>query len=183
MANILLDKSHKALIKSAIDLGDWLLSLEGLTKEDEQAIYSVQNTLNKLPKIHDGTLAMYGFSLEQGDESNGLVRGWDVSLEYFADDPERQGGLEMFSSYIPLPETNEPSVLAQKKAHELYFHWPMGDICNLIPPEQAKRWNAAISNPAALAIAGDHLRVEIVFGDYYSEIEFPITSLANKSSH
>lgn len=172
MANILLDKSHKKLIKSAIDLGDWLLSLEGLSNEDEQAIKAVQKSLNKLPKINDGTLAMYGFSLEQDDDTAGLVRGWDISLEYFADDPEQQGGLEMFSSYIPIPETTDPDVLAEKKNNELYFHWPIGDICNLIPSDQASQWLEQVSNPVAMAKTAERLRIEIVLGEYYSEIEY-----------
>jgi hypothetical protein len=180
MANILPDKSHKKLIKSAIDLGDWLLSLEGLSQQDEQAIKAVQKALNKLPKINDGTLAMYGFSLEQGDESAGLVRGWDISLEYFADDPEQQGGLEMFSSYIPIPETTDPDVLTEKKNNELYFHWPVGDICNLIPAAQASQWLEQVSNPAGMAGPDERLRIEIVFADYYSEIEFPVSTAAKQ---
>ncbi len=176
MANILLDKSHKKLIQSAIDLGDWLLSLEGLGEQDIQAIKAVQKALNKLPKVNDGTLAMYGFSLEQGNEVAGLVRGWDISLEYFANDPEQQGGLEMFSSYIPIPESTDPDVLAEKKNNQLYFHWPIGDICNLIPAAQASQWLEQVSNPASLARAGERLRVEIVCGDYYSELEYPIHS-------
>lgn len=180
MANILLDKSHKVLIQSAIKLGDWLLDLDGLSQQDAEAIQAVQKALNKLPKINDGTLAMYGFSLEQGDENNGLVRGWDVSLEYFADDPERQGGLEMFSSFIVIPESNDPDTLAEKKRHENYFHWPIGDICNLISPNKSQQWQTELANPTLLVLPGDRLRVEIVFGDYYSEIEFPISISENE---
>jgi hypothetical protein len=135
MANILVDTSHKPLIKAASRLGDWLLSLDALSVEDKQAVKAVQKALEKLPKLNDGTLAMYGFSLEQGNETAGLVRGWDVSLEYFANDPERQGGLELFSSYIPIPETTDADVLAIKKQNEVYFHWPVGDICNLVKPD------------------------------------------------
>lgn len=180
MANILVDKSHKKLIKSAIDLGDWLLSLEGLSHQDMQAIKAVQQSLDKLPKINDGTLAMYGFSLEQGDDKLGLVRGWDISLEYFADDPQQQGGLEMFSSYIPIPDTTDPDVLAEKKNNELYFHWPVGEICNLIPPDQASRWLEQVSSPATMVKAGERLRIEIVFADYYSEIEYPFPAAAKQ---
>jgi hypothetical protein len=182
MANILLDKSHKKLIQSAIDLGDWLLSLDGLSEQDSQAIKAVQKALNKLPKVNDGTLAMYGFSLEQGNELAGLVRGWDISLEYFANDPEQQGGLEMFSSYIPIPESTDPDVLAEKKNKELYFHWPIGDICNLIPDTQSKQWLQQLASPKALAESAERLRVEIVFADYYGEVELPVSALAKTQS-
>lgn len=171
MANILLDKSHKPLIKAASRLGDWLLSLDALSDEDKQAVRAVQKALEKLPKLNDGTLAMYGFSLEQGNDTAGLVRGWDVSLEYFANDAERQGGLELFSSYIPIPETADPDVLATKKQHEVYFHWAVGDVCNLVKAEQAKQWIEAVSDPVSLKQENQRLRIEIVFGDYYSEVE------------
>lgn len=171
MANILLDKSHKPLLKAASQLGNWLLSLDALSEDDKQAVRAVQKAVDKLPKLNDGTLAMYGFSLEQGDETNGLVRGWDVSLEYFANDAERQGGLELFSSYIPIPETTDAAVLALKKQHEVYFHWPVGDICNLVKAEQARQWMDAVADPERLRQAGQRLRIEIVFGDYYGEVE------------
>ena len=174
MAHIQIDKSHKALIKTAISLGDWLLSVEQLSESDREAVRAVQKALKKLPKINDGTLAMYGFSIEQGSESAGLVRGWDVSLEYFADDPEQQGGLELFSSYIPIPETTDPEVLAQKKHHEAYFHWPIGDVCNLIKPEQAQKWIDEVSRPEHIAEEADRLRIEIVYGDVYAEVDVPL---------
>lgn len=174
MAHIQIDKSHKALIKTAISLGDWLLSVEQLSDSDREAVRDVQKALKKLPKINDRTLAMYGFSIEQGIESAGLVRGWDVSLEYFADDPEQQGGLELFSSYIPIPETTDPDVLAQKKHHEAYFHWPIGDVCNLIKPEQAQKWIDEVSRPAHIAEEADRLRIEIVYGDVYAEVDVPL---------
>lgn len=171
MANIKLDKTHKPLIKAALSFGDWLLSQDALTDSDREAVKLIQQSLNKLPKVNDGTLAMYGFSIEQGDEQNGLVRGWDISLEYFADDPEQQGGLEIFSSFIPIPEVNDPEALAEKKCHEVYFHWPIGDICNLISPDKAKQWIEEITKPEQLASTGQRLRIEIVFNDYYGEIE------------
>ena len=174
MAHIQIDKSHKALIKTAISLGDWLLSVKQLSDSDREAVRDVQKALKKLPKINDRTLAMYGFSIEQGSESAGLVRGWDVSLEYFADDPEQQGGLELFSSYIPIPETTDPDVLAQKKHHEAYFHWPIGDVCNLIKPEQAQKWIDEVSRPAHIADGADRLRIEIVYGDVYAEVDVPL---------
>lgn len=171
MANIQLDKSHKILLKAAVSLGDWLVKQDALSDADKAAVKSIQQSLNKLPKVNDGTLAMYGFSLEQGDETAGLVRGWDVSLEYFANDAERQGGLELFSSYIPIPESTEPTVLALKKQNEVYFHWPIGDICNLVKPEQAQQWIEAVAKPELLRQNGQRLRIEIVFGDYYGEVE------------
>lgn len=171
MANILLEKTHKKLIQSAIALGDWLLSLDGLSKDDERAIKSVQTALNKLPKVNDGTLAMYGFSLEQGDEHHGLIRGWDVSLEYFSKDPERQGGLEMFSSYIPIPESDDPAVLHEKSQSEVYFHWPVGDSSKLITPDHSKLWLSQIAEPERLSQGKERLRVEVLFGEYYAEIE------------
>lgn len=174
MANILLDKTHKPLIKAATGIGDWILSFEQLSAADKQAVISIQQALAKLPKLNDGTLAMYGFSLERGDESEGLVRGWDVSLEYFADDPEQQGGLELFSSYITIPETNDPEVLAQKKQNEAYFHWPVGDVCNLVQAEQARKWIDEVADPLKHKGDTDTLRVEIVYADYYAELEFDL---------
>lgn len=175
MANIHLTSSHKHLIKAAIKLGDWLLTLDKLTAEDKAAIASIQKALKKLPKVNDGTLAMYGFSIEKGDETNGLVRGWDLSLEYFSQDIEQQGGLELFSSFIPLPETTDSAVLTQKKLNEVYFHWPIGDVCAFIKPEQAQQWIDEISQPLAYWGEGDTLRIEIVYQDYYSEIENPFS--------
>lgn len=174
MANIQLDKSHKPLVKAAQQFGDWLLGLKQLSDDDRKAVHAIQKALSKLPKINDGTLAMYGFSIEQGDETRGLVRGWDVSLEYVANDPEQQGGLELFSSYIPIPETMDADVLAVKKHNEVYFHWPIGDVCNLIKPEQARQWIDDISQPLALAGDAERLRIEIVFADYYSEVDYPL---------
>ena len=172
MAKILLDNAHKPIIKAAIKLGDWLLSLKNLTEQDKNAVMSVQRALNKLPKINDGMLAMYGFSIERGDETAGLVRGWDISLEYFANDAEQQGGLEIFSSYIPIPESNDPAVVAQKQHNEVYFHWSVADVCNFIAPERAARWIKEVSQPKQFLEEGDRLRVEIVYQDFYSEIEY-----------
>lgn len=175
MANINLTQTHKPLVNAAIKLGDWLLSFDTLTAEDKAAIASIQKALKKLPKVNDGTLAMYGFSIEKGDETDGLVRGWDLSLEYFSHDPERQGGLELFSSFIPLPETTDPAVLTQKNLNEAYFHWPIGDVCAFIKPEQAQRWIEETSQPLAFWGEGDTLRIEIVYQDYYSDIENPLS--------
>lgn len=175
MANILLGKTHKSLINAAIGLGHWFLSLEQLSEQDKQAVRQIQKALKKLPKISDGTLAMYGFSIEKGDQTDGLIRGWDMSLEYFSQDPERQGGLELFSSFIPLPETTDPAVLTQKKLNEVYFHWPIGDVCAFIKSEQAERWIAETSQPLAFWGEGDTLRIEIVYQDYYSDIENPLS--------
>ena len=171
MANILLGNFHQSLIKTAINMGDWLLTLDKLTEQDKNAIKSVQQVLKKLPKVNDGTLAMYGFSIESGDENQGLVRGWDISLEYFADDLDRQGGLEMFSSYIPIPETTDLDVLSLKKQSEVYFHWPIGDVCNSIQPEQVTQWVNEVSQPLQFMKQGDMLSIEIVYQDFYSEIE------------
>ncbi|WP_438970672.1 hypothetical protein [Methylophaga sp.] len=175
MANILLGKTHKSLIKAAIGLGNWFLSLEQLSEQDKQAVKQIQSALEKLPKVNDGTLAMYGFSIEKGDNNNGLVRGWDVSLEYFSQDEQQQGGLELFSSFIPLPETTDPAVLKQKKLNEVYFHWPIGDVCAFINPEQAKQWVDEVSHPLNSWGQSDRLRIEIVYQDYYSEIDNPLS--------
>lgn len=174
MANILLDKTHKQLIQSAIGLGNWLLNFDVLSADDKQAVIAIQDVLKKLPKINDGTLAMLGVSIETGDEEQGLVRGWDVSVEYFADDPEQQGGLELFSSYLPIPETTDKDILAIKKQHEVYFHWPIGDVCNLVKQEQAEQWMKEVNQPQALLMTGSRLRAELVYKDFYSEIELPV---------
>tara|TARA_R110002073_G_scaffold65591_4_gene163849 strand:- start:6743 stop:7279 length:537 start_codon:yes stop_codon:yes gene_type:complete len=178
MPHILLDKTHPPIIQAAINLGDWLLSLENLSEQDKTAIKAVQDALQKLPEIDDDILAMYGFSFERGDADDGLVRGWDISLEYNANDPEQQGGLEIFSSYIPLPDTTDPVVLAEKKQREVYFHWPVGDICSFIKAEQAQQWIDDVSQPLQFIEAGDRLRIEIVYQNFYAEHEYPLVSTA-----
>jgi len=175
MPHILLDKTHPPIIQAAINLGDWLLTLENLSDEDKSAIKAVQVALKKLPEIDEDILAMYGFSIERGDADNGLVRGWDVSLEYAANDAEQQVGLEVFSSYIPLPDTTDAAVLAEKKQREVYFHWPVGDICSFIKAEQAQQWIADVSQPLQFIEAGDRLRIEIVYQQFYVEHEYPLS--------
>lgn len=175
MPHILFDKTHPPIIQAAINLGDWLLSLENLSEQDKNAIKAVQDALKKLPEIDEDILAMYGFSIERGDAEKGLVRGWDVSLEYSADDAEQQVGLEIFSSYIPLPETTDAAVLAEKKTREVYFHWPIGDICSFIKPEQAQQWIDEVSRPLQFIEAGDRLRIEIVHQNFYAEHEYPLS--------
>ncbi|MDO8825016.1 hypothetical protein [Methylophaga sp.] len=175
MPHILLDKTHPPIIQAAINLGDWLLTLENLSDEDKSAIKAVQDALKKLPEIDEDILAMYGFSIERGDADNGLVRGWDVSLEYAANDAEQQVGLEVFSSYIPLPDTTDAAVLAEKKQREVYFHWPVGDICSFIKAEQAQQWIADVSQPLQFIEAGDRLRIEIVYQQFYVEHEYPLS--------
>ncbi|HDY84672.1 MAG TPA: hypothetical protein ENI26_07715 [Methylophaga aminisulfidivorans] len=173
MANIKLDKTHKNLIASAIDLGDWFLSLSTLSNADREAIVAVQNCLKKLPKVNDGTLAMYGFSVERGDETSGLIQGWDISIEYMAEDSEQQGGLEIFSSFLPIPESSDQSVLAEKKSREVYFHWPIGDVCNLLDKHNADKWMKEVSDPYMFFEKGDQIRIEVVFGTHYAEIIIP----------
>lgn len=171
MTHILLDKNHQPLINAAIQLGDWLLTLDNVMDADKSAIKAVQTALKKLPEIEGGTLAMYGFSIERGDQNSGLVRGWDVSLEYFAKDAEQQGGLEIFSSYIPVPESADSAVLVEKASREVYFHWPIGETCSVISAESAQQWIDEISQPLEHVEAGDRLRIEIVHGEHYAEIE------------
>jgi hypothetical protein len=125
--------------------------------------------LLKLPKINDGTVAMYGFSVETGDEESGLVRGWDVSLEYLADDPEQQGGLELFSSYLPIPESHDPEVLATKRAHEVYFHWPVAAMPAVFAADRVDAWIDELSQPERLLENVDRFRIEVVFGQHYFE--------------
>jgi len=171
MANINLSNEQKPLIKTAIKMGDWLCSLPDVNDANRALINRIQAALTKLPKINDGTLAMYGFSIERGTMDDGLVRGWDMSLEYFADDAEQQGGLELFSSYIPLPETNDADVLAIKKKAEVYFHWAVGETCSFIAAEQQKQWIDEVSDPRVFFQPGDRLRIELVFGQEYAEID------------
>jgi hypothetical protein len=175
MPHILLDKTHRAIIQAAINLGDWLLTLENLSVQDKAAVKSVQDALKKLPEIDGDILAMYGFSIERGDADNGLVRGWDISLEYSVNDSEQQSGLEIFSSYIPLPDTTDPAVLTEKKQREVYFHWPIGDICSFIKTEQAQQWIDDVSQPLQFIEAGDRLRIEIVYQQFYVEHEYPFS--------
>lgn len=174
MPHIHLDKAHSKIIHEAIMLGDWLITLDKLSNEDKKAINAVQLALQNLPEIQNDILGMYGFSIERGDQNTGLVRGWDLSLEYFADDLDRQSGLEIFSSYIPIPETTNVKVLADKKKYEAYFHWPMGDVCSFIKPEQAQQWIDEISHPLQFIEAGDRLRIEIVYQEHYAEYEYSL---------
>ncbi len=174
MAQINLTDEHTSLVSAAIGLGDWLCELPEMTKTDIALIKSIQRALSHLPTIKDDTLAMYGFSIERGDAEQGLVRGWDVSLEYFANDAEQQGGLEIFSSYIPMPETDNKVVLEQKKNSEVYFNWPIGETCSFISAQHQKQWIDDISEPLQHAKPSDRLRVELVFADQYSEIDCKI---------
>lgn len=174
MPHILLDKNHLPVIQAAIHLGDWMITLENLTEADKTAIKAVQEALKKLPQIDDDILAMYGFSIERGDTEQGLVRGWDISLEHVSGDPDQQAGLEIFSSYIPIPETSNEAVLAEKQKKEVYFHWPIGDVCSYIKPEQAQRWMDDINQPLQFIEAGDRLRIEIVYQQFYAEHEYPL---------
>ncbi|MCX4189000.1 hypothetical protein [Methylophaga sp. OBS3] len=175
MPHIKLTQDHQPLLQTAIALGDWLLALDGLSEQDQQAIKNVQAALQVLPVLSSDTLAMYGFSIERGDSDAGLVRGWDISLEFFADDPEQQGGLEIFSSYIPIPETTDKQLLAEKKRKEVYFHWAVGDVCNYVPEKQAAQWISEVTDPLKYAQPGDRLRVEIVYGQHYAEMAFPLS--------
>lgn len=175
MTHILLEPAQQGLLDAAIALGDWMQDLPKLTESDIAAIRAVQQKLRGLPELSDGTLAMYGFSIESGDEQSGLVRGWDVSLEYMANDPEQQGGLELFSSWLPIPESSESAVLAEKKAKELYLHWPVGDICCRTDAVKSEAWIEQLHQPEALLNSGDRLRIEIVFQDYYSAVDFAPT--------
>lgn len=175
MTHIQLNDTHQPILQAAIHLGEWLLMLDGLTEQEKSAIKNVQSALLKLPIIEDNTLAMYGFSIEQGDLQQGLVRGWDISLEYFPAETERQGGLEIFSSYLPLPETANKQLLAEKKQHEVYFHWPIGDVCSFISTAQATQWIDAVSDPLQYAQSSDRLRIEVVYQQQYVELAFPLT--------
>ena len=172
MTHIHLDPSQQGLLDAAIALGDWMQTLPKLTESDMAALRAVQQKLRRLPELSDGTLAMYGFSIESGDEHSGLVRGWDVSLEYMANDPEQQAGLELFSSWLPIPESAEAAILAEKRAKELYFHWPVGDVCCRTDAAKSNAWIEQLQDPHALLSSGDRLRIEIVFQAYYSAIDF-----------
>ncbi len=171
MANINIAKQDKAVINAAIKLGDWILSLPEVKNKDAESIKAIQQVLKKLPKINNGTLAMYGVSIERGDENQGLVRGWDMSLEYFAEDKDKQGGLELFSSYISIPESTEENVLAEKAENEVYFQWPVGSDGVLVTVQQSKQWCDEVNNPMQFFQTGDRLRLEIVHQDYYAEID------------
>jgi len=175
MAHIQLSEAHQPILKAAIALGNWLLTLDGLSQQDKTAIENVQSALLTLPVLKEDTLAMYGFSIERGDSEQGLVRGWDISLEYFAGDPEQQGGLEIFSSYIPIPETTNKQLVAQKKRNEVYFHWSMGDVCSFVPEKQATQWINDVTDPLQYAQPGDLLRIEVVYQQHYVELEFPLS--------
>jgi len=171
MANIIISKQDKTLINAAIKLGDWLVSLPEVSDLNARKINAIQQALTKLPKISDATFSMYGFSIERGDEREGLVRGWDVSLEYFADDHDRQGGLELFSSYISIPESTDETVLANKANNEVYFHWPVSDDRSHMSQEQQHVWITDLNNPLQHWQTGDRLRLEIVHQDHYAEID------------
>jgi hypothetical protein len=175
MTNIIISKQDKTLINAAIKLGDWLLSLPEVSELNARKLRAIQQALKKLPKISDATFSMYGFSIERGDEREGLVRGWDISLEYFADDHDRQGGLELFSSYISIPESTDETVLAIKENNEVYFHWPVDDSGSSMSQEQRQLWIDDLTNPLQHWHAGDRLRLEIVHQDHYAEIDCTVS--------
>ena len=175
MANIIISKQDETLINAAINLGDWLLSLPEVSELNGNKIKAIQQALKKLPKINDATFSMYGFSIERGDEREGLVRGWDVSLEYFSDDHDRQGGLELFSSYISVPESTDKAVLENKANSEVYFHWPVDNVGSQMSQERQQLWINDISKPMRYWQAGDRLRLEIVHQDHYAEIDCTVS--------
>jgi hypothetical protein len=57
----------------------------------------------------------------------------------------------------------------------VYFHWPIGDICSFIKAEQAQQWIDDVSQPLQFIEAGDRLRIEIVYQQFYTEHEYPLS--------
>jgi hypothetical protein len=172
MAHIQIDPAHRPIIDAAIKMGDWLLTQPQVDDAARQVIEKIQLTLNQLPEVNDNSLVMYGVSVEKTfPDGQGLIRGWDVSLEYFSDDPEMQGGLECFSSYIPVPDSEDPEMLKQKKEQEVYFHWPIGDVCNFITPQKAQTWLNVMQDPQAYFSSEDNLRIELVYANQYVEVD------------
>jgi hypothetical protein len=53
----------------------------------------------------------------------------------------------------------------------VYFHWPIGDVCNLIRPEAASVWLKAMQDPKACFEPEQKLRVELVYADQYVEVD------------
>ena len=53
----------------------------------------------------------------------------------------------------------------------MYFNWPIGDTCSLITPAQKKQWIDEVSQPEQFLSKGDRLRIELVFGQQYAEID------------
>lgn len=174
MHSIQLTDAQKPLVTAAIRLGDWLLSLDNLPEQAILAIKQTQTALQLLPQITADTMAMYGVSIEQGDDQQGLIRGWDISLECIEADPNQQAGLEIFSSYLPIPKPVDEQSLAEKKQHEVYFHWPLAAVCSTVEPTQSQRWIEEVTNPLQSAQPGDRLRVEVVYQQSYFEFVFPL---------
>ena len=174
MSHIKLDPQQQPLIHAAIEMGNWMKQCPETNEQARAAIEAIQQTLQSLPTLPDQTLAMYGFSIERGNAEQGLVRGWDVSIEYFADDSEQQGGLELFSSWLPIPESTAPDVLATKREKEVYFHWAIGDVCCYVNNTKAEQWQQQVQQPFAMLEPGDRLRLEIVYQEFYAEIDVAV---------
>jgi hypothetical protein len=172
MKQILLESQHEDIVNAAIEFGAWLMAECTLDEQAISTIQSIQKTLRELPSIADGTLAMYGLSIEKGTSDEGLIRGWDVAVEYFADDPQQQAGLECFSSYLPMPEPTSDHALALKAKEEVYFNWPVASPCNAFSADDVARWCRELANPLQFYEEGDRLRVELVYGSQYVELDF-----------
>ena len=173
MTNIIISKQDKPTIDAAIKLGDWFLSLPEVGDNEAKIIKAVQSSLAKLPDVDDEILSLYGFSIEKGDSTSGLVRGWDVSLENSTETP---GLLEVFSSYILIPEPVEQEAIIEKESHEIYLHWNAGEQHQNKDAKSVTRWIEETSKPLQYFASGDVLRLEMVHNDGYAEIEiaYPI---------
>jgi len=101
----------EALIRAALDLGDWILAQPETTKAQRRAVTALQEALRQLPAAPPPIVAEYGFEVrwEPPDATSGLYRAWRVSLS--------PAGLEIFSVYSP----DEKIEYEDKLAHELNF--------------------------------------------------------------
>ncbi|MDH5357023.1 MAG: hypothetical protein OEY48_02890 [Gammaproteobacteria bacterium] len=168
MDNIIISKQEQRIVDAAIKLGNWFLSLPEVGDKEAGIIKAVQASLTMLPAVEDGVLSLYGFSIEKGNSTHGLVRGWDVSLENSSETP---GLLEIFSSYILIPEPIEQQAIAEKESHEVYMHWNAGEQGQNVAVDAATKWIEEVSKPLQYFDNGDILRLEMVHKNNYAELQ------------
>jgi hypothetical protein len=107
----LLRPQDEALIRAALDLGDWILAQRETTRAQRRAVTALQEALRELPAAPRPIVAEYGFEVrwDPPDGKGGLYRAWRVSLS--------PAGLEIFSVYSP----DEKIEYEDKLSHELNF--------------------------------------------------------------
>jgi len=136
------------LITAAVGLGDWLANFKDATKEQVEAIRSLQAALRRLPEVSPGLNAEYGFRVWTGEnELQWLAREWCVSMS--------RKKIEIFSNYVPYPEVD----IWEMMDRELEFYLGAGDQ-NKNSTFYYDEWIKEVSNPAAFQTEGCQFAIE-----------------------